>query len=218
MTKKIRLKISQRISEHLIEAVLIFTSVFFAFWLTEYRKSRNDEATLEVSLKHIASELRYNHERVEFIYEYHTNLLTQIDSLEKQSDTNWKQLDGSDLKNWKGIQTPTLRSTAYQTFLNSNTIDNVEFNLAESLTSVYYAQSIIEHIDKSLIQSAITDVEGLMNLPRLRNMTRIYLSTLPDVMIEYQKAKKNWLDKYGYDIDIKKEGLKKEINRRLNLN
>lgn len=57
-----------------------------------------------------------------------------------------------------------------------------------------------------------------MNLPRLRNMTQIYISTLPDVMVEYQKAKKNWLDKYGYDIDIKDDRLKKEINRRLSLN
>lgn len=215
MIKKIRLKISQRISDHIIEAVLIFTSVFFAFWLTEYRKSRNDEAILEVSLKHIASELRYNHKRIEFIYEYHTNLLTQIDSLEKQNDSNWKQLDGSNLKNWKGIQTPALRSTAYQTFLNSNTINKVEFNLAESLTRVYYAQSIIERLDNSLIQSAITDIDELMSLPRLKNITQVYLSTLPDVMIEYQSAKKNWLDKYGYDIDIKDDGLKKEVKRRL---
>jgi hypothetical protein len=80
-TKKNRFKISQRISDHLIEAILIFASVFFAFWLTEYRESRNESSTLEISLQHIASEMEYNHNRVESIFEYHSNLILEIDSL-----------------------------------------------------------------------------------------------------------------------------------------
>lgn len=213
--KRIKLKISQRVSDHLIQGFLIFLSVFFAFWLTEYRESRKDAATLEVSIQHIASEMRHNHNRIEAIYEYHTNLLTEIDSLRKQSDSNWIQLDGNDLKNWKGLQTPLLRSAAYQTYLNSNIIDNVEFELANSLTRVYYAQSITERLDNSLIESIITDLEGLTSLPRLRNLIRLYLSTLPDVMMEYQRTKNYWLDKYGYDIDIKNDELQKEVNRRM---
>lgn len=86
------------------------------------------------------------------------------------------------------------------------------------MTRVYYAQSIIERLDNSLIESIITDSEGLTGLPRLRNLIRVYLSTLPEVMMEYQRAKKDWLDKYGYDINIKNDGLKKEVNRRINNN
>jgi len=59
--KKIKLKISQRISDHLIQGVLIFLSVFFAFWLTEYRETQEDAETLEISIQYIASEIRYNH-------------------------------------------------------------------------------------------------------------------------------------------------------------
>jgi hypothetical protein len=162
--------------------------------------------------------MRYNHNRIESIFEYHTNLLTEIDSLRKLSDSNWMQLDGSDLTNWKGLQTPLLRSTAYQTYLNSNIIDNVEFEVAKTLTRVYNTQSIIERLDNSFIESIITDSEGLTSLPRLRNLIRIYLSTLPEVMMEYQRSKKDWLDKYGYDINIKNNGLKKEVNRRINNN
>jgi hypothetical protein len=216
--KKIKLKISQRISDHLIQGVLIFLSVFFAFWLTEYRETQEDAETLEISIQYIASEIRYNHKRIESIFEYHTDLLTEIDNLRKLSDSNWMQLEGSDLTNWKGLQTPLLRSTAYQTYLNSNIIDNVEFDLAKSLTRVYYTQSIIERLDNSLLESIITDSEGLASLPRLRNLIRVYLSTLPEVMIQYQRAKEDWLDKYGYDINIKNDGLKKEVNRRINDN
>jgi len=221
MTKnnRIKLKISQRLSNHLIEGFIIFLSVFFAFWLTEYRESQKDAAALEISLKHITSEMNYNHYRIESIYEYHTDLLKEIDSLKKQNDSNWKQLDGSDLTNWKGLQTPLLRSAAYQTYLNSNIIDNVEFNLAQSITRIYYAQSIVERFDNSLIESVITtDSEEIMSLPRIRNLILNYLSTLPDVMLVYQRAKNDWLDEYGYDSDIKNNGLKKEVNRRINLN
>lgn len=214
---KIKLKISQRISDHLIQGFLIFLSVFFAFWLTEYRETQKDAKTLEVSIKYIASEIQYNHDRIEYIYEYHSNLLTEIDSLEGQNDSNWMQLDGSDLRNWKGLQTPMLRSTAYQTYLNSNIIDNVDFELAKSLTNIYYAQSIIEGFDNSIIESAITDTEGLMSLPKLKYLTLVYLGALPDVMKEYQLAKRNWLDEYGYDIDIKNDSLKREVNRRMNI-
>jgi hypothetical protein len=86
------------------------------------------------------------------------------------------------------------------------------------LTRVYYAQSITERLDNSLIESTITDSEGLMSLPRLRNLVLVYLSTLPEVMMEYQRCKKDWLDVYGYDMDIINDGLKKETNRRINAN
>lgn len=216
--KKTKFNISQRVRDHLIQGLLIFLSVFFAFWLTEFRESQKESKTLEVSMQYIASEMRYNHNRVESIFEYHTNLLTEIDSLRKQSDSNWMQLDGSDLSTWNGLQTPLLRSTAYETYLNSNLIDNVEFELAESLTRIYYAQSITERLDNSLIESIITDSEDLMSLPRLRNLIRVYLSTLPEVMMEYQRAKIDWLDKYGYDFDIKNSGLEKEVDRRIGSN
>lgn len=212
---RIKLKITQRVSDHLIQGFLIFLSVFFAFWLTEYRETQKDAETLEVSIKYIASEIRYNHNRIEYIYEYHSSLLKEIDSLKELNDSSWMELDGSDLTNWQGLQTPLLRSTAYQTYLNSNIIDNVDFELAKSLTNIYYTQSVIEGFDKSLIQSAITDTEGLMSLPKLRYLTQVYLGALPDVMKEYQRAKGNWLDEYGYDMDIRNDNLKKEMNRRI---
>lgn len=213
---KVKLKISQRISDHLIQGFLIFLSVFFAFWLTEYRETQKDEETLEVSINYIASEIRYNHSRIEYIYKYHSNLLKEIDSLKEKNDSNWMQLNGSDLKNWEGLQTPLLRSTAYQTYLNSNIIDNVDFELAKSLTNIYYTQSVIEGFDNSIIQTAITDTEGLMSLPKLKYLTQVYLGALPDVMREYQRAKRNWLNEYGYDVDIENDSLKKEVNRRMN--
>jgi hypothetical protein len=213
-TKKNRFKISQRISDHLIEAILIFASVFFAFWLTEYRESRNESSTLEISLQHIASEMEYNHNRVESIFEYHSNLILEIDSLKNQTDSDWEKLYGNDLTNWHGMQIPMLRSTAYQTFLNSNVIDNTEFELAKILADIYNSQSIIERLDNSFFELATTDKE-LTALPKIRHLAEIYVGILPDLMMHYQHGKKNWLEKYGYNMDIKSNSLKSIVDKRM---
>jgi len=211
--KKNGLKISKRISNHLIEAFLIFASVFFAFWLTEYRESRNNETALKISLQHIASEMKYNHKRVELIYEYQSNLILEIDSLRKQTNIDWEKLNGEDLTIWEGIQLPALRSTAYQTFLNSNISDNAEFQLVKSLADIYNTQSIIERLDNSIFEVVIADKQ-LTNLTKIRHLAEIYTGILPDVMMQYQFGKKNWFYKYGYDLEITNNKLKKIIDER----
>ena len=214
-SKRVTFKISQRISDHLIEAILIFTSVFFAFWLTEYRESRNEAATIEISLQHVASEMKYNHKRAESIFRYHTNLIKEIDSLRQQDETAWKKLSGEDLSSWKGLQMPMLRSTAYQTFLNSNIIDNVEFELAKSLADIYNSQSIVERFDNSFFEVATTDTE-LSNLPKVRHLAKIYMGIIPELMSHYQLGKNRWFDKYGYDMEIENEKLKRIVDSRVN--
>jgi len=212
--KRIRLKMSQRISDHLIEAILIFASVYFAFWLTDYRESRNEEATLKISLQHIASEMNYNHNRVESIFEYHTNLILEIDSLKNQTDTDWEKLYGNDLTSWQGVQLPMLRSTAYQTFLNSNINDNAEFELAKSLADIYNTQSIIERLDNSYFDIVTAD-RDLNALPKIRHLAEIYVGILPDVIKFYQQGKKNWLYEYGYNTDIENDRLKSIVDKRM---
>jgi len=208
-----RLKISQRISDHLIEAILIFASVFFAFWLTDYRESHNKAETLKISLKQIASEMEYNHKRIESVFDYHSSLIQEIDSIKNQTDTDWEKLYGHNLKKWYGMQMPMLRSTAYQTFLNSGVTDKAELELAKSLADIYNTQSIIERLDNSFFNIATTD-RGLAALPKVRHLAEIYVGILPDVIMFYQDGKENWLYEYGYDLDIENEDLKSIVDIR----
>lgn len=207
-------KIRQKISDHLIEAILIFASVFFAFWLTEYRESSKKAETLNISLKQIASEMVYNHKRIEFIFDYHSNLIQEIDSIKNQTDTDWEKLYGNNLKNWHGIQLPMLRSTAYQTFLNSGVTDNANLELAKSLADIYNMQSIIERFDNSFFNIASSDME-LSALPKVRHLAEIYVGILPDLMKFYQLGKENWLYEYGYDMDIENDKLKSIVEIRM---
>lgn len=213
MMKKgiLKIKVSQRIGDHLIEAILIFASVFFAFWLNDYRESRNEAETLKISLQHIASEMDYNHRRIESVYENYSILIHEIDSLKNLDDSNWESLYGYHLKSWHGLQTPMLRSTAYQTFLNSGINDNAEFELAKSLADIYNMQTTIERLDNSFFEIATTD-RGFTALPKVRHLTGIYSELIPALMMYYQQEGKKWLQEYGYNLDITNEKLKELLN------
>ncbi len=206
------LKINQKIINHIIEAFLIFASVFLAFWLTERRESTNNEKTLNISLQQIAAEMKYNHQRVESMYDYYSNLIREIDSLKTQTGVDWKKLNGEDLAIWNGIQLPALRSTAYQTFLNSNINDNAEFELVKALADIYNIQSVIERLDNSIFEIVISDKQ-ITNLTKIRHIIELYIGTLPDIVMQYQYGK-NWLDKYGYDLKITNIKLKKVVDER----
>lgn len=88
-TKKIRFRISQRISDHLIQAVLIFASVFFAFWLNEYRIEKSESQYSKQAQETVLNELKVNVRILESWAPYHKNisdtalqvLMTQIDTI-----------------------------------------------------------------------------------------------------------------------------------------
>ena len=198
---KIRVKINPKIGHYLIEAILIFASVFFAFWLNDYRESRNEAETLKTSLQHIASEMAYNHKRIELVYNNYTVLIHEIDSLKDQDDSEWEKLYGNDLKSWNGMQTPMLRSTAYQTFLNSDISDKAEFELAKALADIYNMQTIIERLDDSFFEIATSD-RGFTALPKVRHLSGLYSELLPSLMMFYQEEGKKWLNEYGYNLEV----------------
>lgn len=204
---KMKTKFSSRVIDHLIQALLIFASVFLAFWLTEYRDSQIKNEAFETSMFHIASEMEFNHNRIEYVFDYYNSLLWQIDSIKKIPNSNWENLYGYQLKNWQGVQLPMLRSSAYQTFLNTGISDKAKFELAKSFADIYSLQSMINIGENSFYDLAIND-PGFTALYKIRHFMGIYYEILPDLMMFYQDSGKKWLSKYGYDLEIKSNRLR----------
>jgi hypothetical protein len=99
-------------ADHLIEAILIFASVFLAFWLSEMRNNRSERKALEISLQHLATEMDYNHGKIEYAFRYYHEMTRQMDSLQKVPEFDWEGQYGYVLDGWNGVHTPRLRSTA----------------------------------------------------------------------------------------------------------
>ncbi len=213
-TGRVKFRMSSKIIDHFIEAILIFTSVFLAFWLTEYRESQKEEEMLDISLQHIASEIAYNHRRIESTFDYHSSLIKAIDGLKNETGTDWENLYGDDLEIWKGMQTPLLRSTAYQAFLNTGVSDKADFELAKLLADIYNFQSIIERLDNSFFEIATTD-RAFTALPKVRHLAGLYYDLLPSLVLFYQQGGKTVLKEYGYSLAIENDELKDIVDDQM---
>lgn len=195
------------------QAVLIFLSVFMAFWLTEYRESRNHEQALKVSLRAIAEELSVNHKRVEETYRYHNRLRSQIDSVNNLPGNHLNQMYGYQLPGWQGVRLAGLRSTANQTFIRTGISDMEKFTLSKALADIYEVQKVVEKLENSFYEKALSD-KGFTSLDKMHHMASLYMELLPDVMFMYQKIGRKYLEPYGYTLEIKEKLLEEKIKSR----
>lgn len=133
--KKLNINLSPRITDHLIEGILIFASVFLAFWLNEYRVSINHESETNESIQAIISEIENNLEILERWTPYHKEIIDQLKPiLEQELDTVsvfnfWKFIDGN-----KGIFREILTANAWNLINQSNIKVEIEKKLIISQT------------------------------------------------------------------------------------
>jgi hypothetical protein len=205
--------ISGRLLDHLIQAVFIFSSVILAFWLSEFQTERKNQNSLETSMAQIAAEMSYNHNRIESVFAYHLYLTNKIDSLKQLEGLNIEKMHAYNIDGWQGVQMPLLRSTAYQTFLNSGMIEHAPLELVKALADIYITQSVIERLDNSFFDLAISEI-NLTTLDRINHLSNLYVEILPDVIGIYQKYGREWLGDKGYDQPILDTDLLMLIKRR----
>ena len=74
-------KISQRISDHLIQAVFIFASVFLAFWLNAYLMDQNEKQAAKIAQEAIIEEMNWNLKILEKWTPYHKELFDKAELL-----------------------------------------------------------------------------------------------------------------------------------------
>jgi hypothetical protein len=196
------IRIKESILNHLIQGVIVFASVFLAFWLTEVRENSKSEKEVEIALKSIALELSYNHDRIVNTFNYHYKISQQIDSISNHNPDTFQSLHGFQLKGWQGVQLPILRSTAYKTITNSGLISKLNFETQKSLADIYSVQKLIEDADNSVIELSINDLE-FTRLRKVRHLSGLYTEILPDVIGFYQK--------YGYPL-LKDKGYPQQLD------
>jgi hypothetical protein len=208
-----KIKFSQRFTDHLIQAVLIFTSVFVAFWLTDFREKQNINRIVNLALENVASEMSYNHKRVEATYSYYLRILSYLDSLQNSQPEKLNNLHGYQIPRWQGVQMPMLRSSAYQTILGAGIGKDMPFEVLKALSFIYHVQSVIERGDDSFIEKAVSDMD-FTRLAKVRHFFILYTDILPDVITNYQILGKKHLEKFGYTSKVENEQLRNLIEIR----
>lgn len=209
------LMIKERILDHIIQGIIVFTSVFFAFWLTEVRENINTKKEVETALRSIALELTYNHGRIVYTFNYHLSFSQKLDSVGNFSPDNYEKLHGFHLPGWQGIQLPMLRSTAYKTITNSGLISKLNFETQKNLADIYSVQKLIEDADNSIIEFTINDLE-FTKLSKIKHLTGLYIDLLPDVMGFYQRYGYPLLKDKGYSRQLDNGTLKTIVDQKFN--
>ncbi|MBU1014355.1 MAG: hypothetical protein KKG99_15250 [Bacteroidetes bacterium] len=203
------IQIKESILNHLIQGVIVFASVFLAFWLTEIRENSKSEKEVEIALQSIALELSYNHDRIVHTFNYHYKISQQIDSIANHNPDSFEELHGFQIEGWQGIQLPMLRSTAYKTITNSGLVSKLNFETQKSLADIYSVQKLIEDADNSIIELTINDLE-FTRLRKVRHLSSLYVNILPDVIGFYQKFGYTLLKEKGYTQQLD-DGILKSI-------
>jgi hypothetical protein len=218
--KKIKIpaiQIKENILNHLIQGVIVFASVFLAFWLTEVRENSKSEKEVEIALKSIALELSYNHDRIVHTFNYYYKISQQIDSIANHNPDTFQSLYGYQLEGWQGTQLPMLRSTAYKTITNSGLVSKLNFETQKSLADIYSVQKLIEDADNSIIELTINDLE-LARLRKVRHLSGLYFDILPDVIGFYQIFGLPLLKDKGYSQQLDDGILKSIVDEKFGQN
>jgi hypothetical protein len=211
------IKLKENILHHLIQGIIVFASVFLAFWLTEVRENNKTRKEVEIALKTIAIEMSYNHDRIITTFNYHHNISQQIDSIMNENPNEIEGLYGIHLKGWQGIQLPMLRSTAYKTLTNSGLISNLNFETQKTLAEIYTVQKIIEDFDNTMIASAVNDLE-FARLVKVRHLSGLFTDILPNVIGSYQMYGRSILENNGYEQQLDSGLLKTVVDERFQKN
>jgi len=81
MIKLNKLKISNRIKDHFIQAILIFASVLLAFYINKQSEIHKTENRKTIALKNIKAELKYNSIILNNWFRSHNQIKDKLNSI-----------------------------------------------------------------------------------------------------------------------------------------
>ena len=200
-------KFSRRLLDHTIQGLLIFASVFVAFWLSEVRENRKNQAIVVNALENIASEMRYNHQQMVRTFNYQYPKVLILDSIQKYHPNLVAGFKVNQLPDWYGFSLPMLRSSAYQTMLAAGVNKDVPLNIANELAVVYNFQTVIERFDNAFITAAGQNPD-FVSFESVMFYFGSYSDIIPELLAWYQVYGRRHLAQYGYDIDLEEGKLK----------
>jgi hypothetical protein len=144
---KKRFRISKDTKHHLIQAILIFASVFMAFWLNEYRLKQIQKNETARALEAVVDEVESNLDILERWAPYHKSMLERLEDLfEKDSVRHLAHFNPAILSdNYIGFMREILTRHAWD-FIHAQ---NIQFDLETRLDIIMvYEQQ--KFVDKSL--------------------------------------------------------------------
>jgi hypothetical protein len=123
-------KSHELLSRALFESALIVFSILLALAINGWKENRDNERLARHALANFEREIQENSDRVERSIPYHSHLLEAFT----------KSHTVAEVPGWRGISSPILQDTAWQTALATNALGQIRYDTVSALSRVYTSQ------------------------------------------------------------------------------
>lgn len=143
--KKGQWKMSRRVADHLIQGVLIFASVFLAFWLNDYRISVSERQATERALEAVVNEVTENREVLHRWAPYHREIAEQVLTRLQSEDGDEAPFSPYDYIDERGIFREILTYDSWD-YLRQGEV-NLDLEIRLTVNRVFRQQ---EYVDRAV--------------------------------------------------------------------
>ncbi len=139
-----------------IESLVIMLSILLGFTLNGWRQSASEQEAIDAALQSIAAEVRQNKQELEEHLPYYR---TMRDTLEYLASVRGEEtaIETGEIPGFRGYNIPLLRASAFQAARSTGTLSDMEFELANTLSSIYYFQSFYTDLIDKLTTGLVMD-------------------------------------------------------------
>jgi hypothetical protein len=155
---KYRINISKRVADHLINAILIFASVFLAFWMNDIRTERNKIELTKDAKRAILVQFKLNRIILERWAPYHEDILKRgaeefLKNIDTVSRFDLELIPG--LNN--GIQNEILMSNGWVLVDDQQINFDIETRLLTN--QIYEQQRLVTEATRKITDDFLTQIE-----------------------------------------------------------
>lgn len=197
---------SQKIREFMVQAVLIFLSVFLGIMASNWNQSLKDQKRAKLYLNSLLEEVKYNQEKIRNALPYHKRIGVVSDSIYQSLTKEALRAPLEDIggfgafPEWSGLRTVILDHAVYESGMATGLFENLELGLLLRITRVHSVEQLYLDISETILNNILS--------LKAQSSYSEFLSTIMILKTDIYGMEQNLNREYGYLITALEEKLK----------
>lgn len=172
-----KIKKNFRIKELIFQIIPVMIGVFLGFVISNWTENSKIEAKTKLFKKNIIAEINLNKNNLERVINYHTILRDSSRFYSKKENLK------TTTEFFKGIRTPSLTNSAFESGLQTGLINELSFNQIQLVNSTYTLQRNYNEFN-TLILEGLISIDFDETEENQKKIFRFLSITMTDVVIK----------------------------------
>lgn len=148
------------------QLIPVAIGVYLGIVASDWNTDRKQRATQKEFLTNLYLEMLTNKQKLEKAAAYHASIVASADSVRKSLNREvlnksfWSAGGWRLVKNWQGVQVPTLVGSVYQTGIISNTLLGLDFKTVNTIAQTYNLQQELKDHSHRLFLNKIGNINN----------------------------------------------------------